>query len=172
MRTILLSAAARHKGCTAADTGSLIRTDHVFFPKQLRPNDPVQFRIDGQYTFQKVIAVDGSIVNRRIPGIDDSTVTMVNTFSVDVIAAFLVRQGSDLTDHLSLHIFYFESRLFSLLCFRRVSEHVAGNRKPSCVRIMLRDSMTQGGCFIRTRRIAFPAWKFRVRFTQKNGRKE
>jgi len=63
MRTILLSAAAWHKGCTAADTGSVIRTDHVFFPKQLTPNDPVQFRSDGQYTFQKVIAVDSSFVN-------------------------------------------------------------------------------------------------------------
>ena len=95
MRTVLLPAAARHKGRTAADTGSLIRTDHVFFPKQLTPNDPVQFRIDGQYAFQKVIAVDGSVVNRRIPGIDDSTVSMVNAFAVNVIAAFLVRQGSD-----------------------------------------------------------------------------
>ena len=112
MRTILLSAAAWHKGCTAADTGSVIRTDHVFFSKQLTPNDPVQFRIDGQYAFQKVIAVDGSIVNRRIPGIDDSTVSMVNAFAVDVIAAFPVSQGSDLTDHLSLHIFSFEVGCF------------------------------------------------------------
>ena len=63
MRTILLSAAAWHKGCTAADTGSVIRTDHVFLTKQLTPNDPVQFRIDGQYAFQKVITVDSSIVN-------------------------------------------------------------------------------------------------------------
>ena len=93
MRTVSLPAAAWNISCTTADTGSVIRTDHVFFPKQLTPNDPVQFRINGQHAFQEVITVDCSIVDRRIPGIDDSAAAVVNTFSVDVIAAFLCAPG-------------------------------------------------------------------------------
>ena len=54
---------------------------------------------------------------------------------------------------------------------RRMSDHAAEKRKPSCVRIMLRDSMTQGGFFISTPRLAFPAREIRMRLLRKIGRK-
>ena len=103
VQTVLLSAAIGDESSAAPGACSLIRPDHIFFPKQLCPDDPIQFRIDGQNTFQKVIAINSSIVNRRIPGIDDSTLFIFDTFSVDEITAFFVCQGSDLPDQHVVH---------------------------------------------------------------------
>ena len=101
--TVLLSAAVGGESTSAPSTCFLIRTNHIFFTKQLQPDDPIQFWIDGQHAFQKIIAVDSSIVNRRISGIDDRALAIFDTFPVDVIAAFPVRQGSDLPDQHVVH---------------------------------------------------------------------
>ena len=103
VQAILLSAAVGDESSAAPGAGSLIRPDHIFFTKQLRPDDLIQFRIDGQHAFQKVIAVNSPIMNRRIPGIDDSAFSIFDTFSVDEITAFFVRQGSDLPDQHVVH---------------------------------------------------------------------
>jgi len=104
VQAVLLSAAVGDESSAASGAGSLIRTNHIFFPKQLCPEDPIQIRIDGQHTFQKIIAVDSSIMNRRIPRIDDGTISIFDTFSIDVIAAFLVCQGPDLPDQHIVHL--------------------------------------------------------------------
>ena len=106
---ILLPTAAWHKRCSAAGASFLIRANHVFLAKQLCPNGAIQFRADRQNAFQKVIAIDSSIVNARIPGIDDNAAAMKNTCTVDIVAAFFVRQCSDLRDQLLLHIFFSSS---------------------------------------------------------------
>ncbi len=98
VRAVLLSSAVGNECSASPGACSLMRTDHIFFPKQLRPNDPIQFRIDGQNAFQKVIAVDSSIMNRRIPRIDDGALFILNTFPTDVVAAFSMRQSSDFPD--------------------------------------------------------------------------
>ena len=51
VRAVLLSAAVGHETTAAPSAGSFIWPDHIFFPKQLRPDDPSQFRIDGQNAF-------------------------------------------------------------------------------------------------------------------------
>ena len=63
VRAVLLSAAVGHETTAAPSAGSFIWPDHIFFPKQLRPDDPIQYRIDGQHAFQKIIAGNDSIVN-------------------------------------------------------------------------------------------------------------
>jgi len=105
VQAVLLSAAVGDENSAAPSASLLIWLDHLFFPKQLQPDDPIQFRIDGQHAFQKVITVNSSVMNRRIPGIDDSALFGFDTFPVDVIAAFPVRQGSDLPDQHVVHSF-------------------------------------------------------------------
>ena len=61
VQAVLLSAAVGDESSAASGAGSLIRTNHIFFPKQLCPEDPIQIRIDGQHAFQKIIAVNSSI---------------------------------------------------------------------------------------------------------------
>ena len=51
----------RDKYSTAPGAGLFVRPNHIFFPKQLCPDDPIQIRIDGQHAFQKIIAVNSSI---------------------------------------------------------------------------------------------------------------
>ena len=118
VRAVLLSAAVGDESSSAPGAGSLIRPDHIFFPKQLCPDNPIHFRIDGQHAFQKVIAVNSSIMNRRISGIDDIALSIFNTFPIDVIAAFFVCQGSDLPGHHIVHsvgllVFF---HLFIVIC--------------------------------------------------------
>ena len=60
---VLLSVAVGHETTATPSAGSFIWPDHIFFPKQLCPDDPSQFRIDGQNAFQKVITGNSSIVN-------------------------------------------------------------------------------------------------------------
>ena len=103
VRAVLLSAAVGDECSAAPGTCFLIRTNHIFFTKQLRPDDLIQFRIDGQNAFKIVITVNSSIMNRRIPGIDDSALFSFDTFPVDEITAFFVRQGSDLPDQHVVH---------------------------------------------------------------------
>ena len=98
VRAVLLSSAVGNEYSAAPGAGSLAGRNYIFFPKQFCPDDPIQFRIDGQHAFQKIIAVNSAIVNRRIPGIDDGALFILNTFSTDVIAAFSMRQSSDIPD--------------------------------------------------------------------------
>ena len=148
VQAILLSAAVGDESATAPGAGFLIRTDHIFFPKQLCPDDPIHFWIDGQHAFQIVITVNSPVMNRRILWIDDSTLSVFDTFSVDVIAAFPMRQCSDLPDHhvvhsLGLLVLFC---LFTMICdpaVRPITQQEV--LPPSCVRIMLRDGMTQDG---------------------------
>ena len=151
VRAVLLSAAVGDESSSAPGAGSLIRPDHIFFPKQLCPDNPIHFRIDGQHAFQKVIAVNSPVMNRRIAGIDDSALLIFNTFSVDEITAFFVRQGSDLPDQhivhsLDLLVFF---HLFIVLCdpaVRPITQ--SGGVVPLCVRIMLRGGMTQSNVYL------------------------
>ena len=113
VQAVLLSAAVGNENSTAPSTGFLIQPDHIFFPKQLRPDDPIQFRIDGQHAFQIVITVNCPIMNLRISGIDGRALSSFDTFPIDVIAAFPVRQGSDLPDQ---HVVHSLSPRFSFFC--------------------------------------------------------
>ena len=124
VQAVLLSAAVRDENSAAPSASLLIWLDHIFFPKQRQPDDPIQFRIDGQHAFQKVIAVNSPIMNRRIPGIDDSAFSIFDTFSVDEITAFFVRQGSDLPDQHVDHSFGLSSFSFIViwLCVRSYSQ--------------------------------------------------
>ena len=63
VQAVLLSAAVGDENSAAPGAGLLVRPDHIFFPKQLRPYDPIQFRIDGHHAFKKVITVNSSIMN-------------------------------------------------------------------------------------------------------------
>ncbi len=103
VQAVLLPATVGNKCSATPGAGSHIRSDRILFPEQFCPNDPIQFRIDGQHAFQIVITVNSSVMNRRIPGIDDSALSIFDTFSVDLIAAFPVRQGSDLPDQHVVH---------------------------------------------------------------------
>jgi hypothetical protein len=98
VRAVSLSTAVGDESSSAPGAGSFIRPGHIFFPKQFCPDDPIQFRIDGQHAFQKIIAVNSAVVNRRIAGIDDGALSILNTFPTDVIAAFSMRQSSDIPD--------------------------------------------------------------------------
>lgn len=103
MRTVLLSAAAWHEGASAPNAGFFLRTGHAFFPKQFRPDDPVQIPVERQDAFQKVIAVNSAVVDRRIPGIDDRAVRLKDAFPIDTIAALETPAG-----------IFFEERTFAL----------------------------------------------------------
>jgi len=103
VQAVLLSSAVGDECSAAPGAGFLVRPDHFFFLKQLCPDDPIQFRIDRQNAFQKVITVNSPVMNRRIPGIDNSTLSIFDTFPIDVIAAFPVRYGPDLPDQHVVH---------------------------------------------------------------------
>mgnify|MGYP006890067934 CR=1 FL=1 len=110
---ILLTAAVRDESAAAPGAGLLVRPDHIFFPKQFYPDDPIQFRVDGQHAFQKIIAVNSPVMNRRISWIDDSARSIFNAFFVDEITAFFVPQSSDLPNQ---HVVHSLSPRFSFFC--------------------------------------------------------
>ena len=113
VQAVLLPATVGNECSATPGAGSHIRSDRIFFPEQFCPNDPIQFRIDGQHAFQKIIAVNSPVMNRRISWIDDSALSIFDTLPINVIAAFPVRQGSDLPDH---HVVHSLSPRFSFFC--------------------------------------------------------
>ena len=80
LRAILLSAAAGQERLPAPDAILPYRAFHFFIPKQFSPHDPVQFWVNGQNTFQKIVAADGSVMNGRKTGNDYSTIVFIYAF--------------------------------------------------------------------------------------------
>ena len=77
---ILLPAAVGQERLSAPDAILPYGAFHFFIPKQFSPHDPVQFRVDRQDTFQKIVTADGSIMNGRKTGIDYSTIVFIYAF--------------------------------------------------------------------------------------------
>lgn len=101
---VFVGTAIGQEGLPAQCADSFPRGCHVFIPEQFYPYGLVQLRVDWQDTLQKIIAIDGSIPDGRIPGIDDTAIAVQDTSSVDIIAAFFVCQGFDLTYQLFIHV--------------------------------------------------------------------
>ena len=77
---ILLPAAVGQERLPAPDAILPCGTFHFLILEQLSPHDSVQFRVDRQDTFQKIVTADGSVMNGRKRGIDYSTIVFIYAF--------------------------------------------------------------------------------------------